>query len=138
MSKGFCQEKHGAYGIHARRKYSDLRSREGKHLKAIMDGIVSDLGGKDKLNSGQCLILDGLRSKIIIVQQIARYIDEQKTSLVNKQGELSSSILRSDFNMYSESIRRDLETLYIMRRRVKHSTYEKAIESLQRGKGGGV
>ena len=122
--------KHGAFGIHARKKYSDCRSREGKHLAATMAGIIADLGGKDKLNAGQKLILEGIRSKIIITMQINKYIDNQGVGLVSSGGELTS-ILQSSYNGYCEGIRRDLESLYLMRRTIKRSDYQKAIASIE-------
>jgi len=132
---GAAVEKHGAHAVHVRKRYNDGRSREGKRLKSIIDGLIRDLGG-GPLNRAQELILEGIKSKIIITLQISKYINENMGSIVSKQGELLP-VLRNDYNMYAESLRRDLETLFLMKRTVKHSDYEKAVEALQ-GKGIGI
>jgi hypothetical protein len=129
FQRGCCQEKHGVYGVHARKKYSDCRTREGKQLRDIVNGIVSDLGGKASLTTAQKLILNGIRSKLIVTQQISHFIDGQATGLVSAKGEIAS-ILQTSFYQYSEGIRRDLETLYLMKRTTNHSDYERAVKNL--------
>jgi len=108
--------RHGVYSQTVRQRYSDLRTNEGKRLKTVMDSIVDDLGGAEQLNSAQNVILGGLRSKFIVVFQIGKYLDRQ-FDIIDSNGELLAC-LKSNFLQYSESIRRDLETLYAVRKSI--------------------
>jgi len=121
-----------SYIEHFCHRFTDARTTDGRRLKAYINGLKKDLGGEDSLNQAQRIILDCLPTKIIIIWKISLYMDDNEGEVVSKNGRLMP-VLRTDYNLYSESIRRDLETLYLMRRSVKHSDYEKAIKDLQGG-----
>jgi hypothetical protein len=104
--------KHGATSYHIRRKYSDLRTREGKQLRGIMRDLADDLG---ELSAGQRLLLDSIRSRLIVLFQISKYADRQP-SLISPEGDLLPCLARS-YGTYAEGLRRDLETLYNATRR---------------------
>ena len=106
--------KHGAYSDTVRQRYSDLRTTEGKKLKSVIDSIINDLGGPTELNAAQNVVLGGLRGKFIVVFQISEYLDRQ-TSIIDNDGQLLAC-LGKNFLGYTDSIRRDLETLYGMSR----------------------
>jgi hypothetical protein len=112
--EGYHQQalKHGAYSATIRQKYSDRRTAQGKRLKAVEDDLVEDLGGPLEINAAQSVILGGLRSKFIVIFQIGDFLDRQ-TSIISKDGELMPCLGRN-FLSYTDSIRRDLETLYGM------------------------
>ena len=107
---GLQNLKHGRYSTTVRQRYSDLRTSEGRRLKAVIDALVHDLGGPEGINAAQNVLMGGLRSKFIVVFQIGNYLDKQ-TRIIDPHGELLAC-LSKDFLRYTESIRRDLETLY--------------------------
>jgi hypothetical protein len=93
---------------------------------------VENLGGESNLSNAQRLILDGIKSKLIVLLCISRFAD-QKMELVNEKGELLSA-LGKNFLSYSESVRRDVETLFAIKRRSLGSTYREALKALEDGK----
>ena len=102
------QLKHGAYSGTIRKRYSDLRTTEGRQLKQMMDELVDDLGGPEAISAKQKLILQNVRSKMIVLLQIGKYIDEQETLI--KDGRLLP-ILRESYSGYTETLRRDIQAL---------------------------
>ena len=100
---------HGAHSLTIRQRYSDLRTTEGRQLADIMNGLVDDLGGQGALTSVQTLTLENIRTKLIVLLQIGKYIDRQE-SIITSDGELLPCLGRG-FTAYSEAIRRDLEGL---------------------------
>ena len=91
-------------------RYSDLRTKEGKRLRAILDAITNDLGGQERLNGGPRLLLDTLQSKLIVVLHIGEYVDKQKR-IINKDGELLP-VFGKSYLAYLNSIRLTLAELY--------------------------
>jgi hypothetical protein len=100
--------KHGAYSKHFRKRYSDKRTREGKQLAAALQNLVTDIG--PNLSAGQCLLLDRIREKLIVLMQIGKYADQQ-LSLINEKGELLPCLGRN-YTSFSEALRRDVEAIY--------------------------
>lgn len=98
---------------HYRQRFLDGRSSEARRLKRVIDGLVSDLGGKENLTGAQRLILEGLREKIATVQAIGAHIDRQ-TALIGQDGELIPSLRRS-YIAYSNSVSRDVALLHGLR-----------------------
>jgi len=101
--------KSGAFSVHVRKRYSDKRTREGKQLERVMQGLTNDCGGASDLTASAMLILDSIRSKLIVLFQIGKYVDEQ-VSIVNDAGELIPCLGRN-YTAYSEGLRRDLQAL---------------------------
>ena len=124
--------KHGAYSRQIRLVYADGRTRKAKHLKAIMGELVADLGGAQELTAAQNLLLGNIRSKMIVLLEISRHMEEQ-TKIVDEKGELLPCLGRN-FTTYSESLRRDLEALFSIKRKKVPMSYGKALEALQGGK----
>ena len=79
--------KHGAFSQQVRQRYTDKRTKEGKALALVIKGLVADLGGANNLSSAQCLILDNIKSKLIVLFQIGKHVD-QRESIISDQGEL--------------------------------------------------
>ena len=98
---------HGAFAKHFRKRYSDLRTREGKRLKEVMDALVADLGGQPTIM--QQLGLGNIRTELIVLFQISKWIDKQE-SLIAPDGDLIP-VLRGSYLQYSNSLRADLESL---------------------------
>ena len=101
--------RHGAYSRHVRKRYTDGRTREGRQLRAVIDDLIDDLGGHEKLNAGQRLLLDTLESKLIVILQVSRYVDRQKDII--KGGELIP-VLGKNYLAYLNSLRLTLAELY--------------------------
>jgi len=110
--KGQWLRKHGAWSVHVRERYSDERTTEGKRLKAVIQGLADDHG--PDLTTAQCLLLDRIREKLIVLECIGRYVDKQKDA-VTKTGELLPC-LGKGYTVYAESLRRDLEALALTAR----------------------
>ena len=94
--------------------------------------LVADLGGPSELTSAQKLLLESIRSKLIVVFQISKYVDRQE-SIINDAGELLPCLGRH-YTTYAESLRRDLEALFSVKRRDAPPSYDKALRALQGGK----
>jgi hypothetical protein len=102
--------RHGAFSQHFRKRYSDARTTEGAALRAVAEGIADDLGGMANLTSGQRLILDRIKEKLIVLWQIGQYVDKQP-SVIMEDGSLLPCLGRN-YTGYSEAIRRDVLAIY--------------------------
>ena len=102
--------KHGAFSVQIRQRYSDKRTREGKQLAQIIKGLKEDLGGNGNIPMAAQIILDSIKSKIVVILQIGKYVDKQIELIDPKTGELLPCLGRN-FTAYTESLRRDLEAL---------------------------
>jgi hypothetical protein len=100
---------HGANSAHFRRRYSDGRTLEGKRLKSLMARIVNDIRGEDGLTVEQELRLGTIRTSLIVLFQIGKYIDQQPELITN--GDLIP-VLRNSYLRYSNSLREQLDGLY--------------------------
>lgn len=132
--RGKCNITHGAFSGNIRDRYSDLRTVEGQQLKAIMDEIVNDLGGPSELMGGQELLLSSIRSKVIIVLQIGRFVDRQM-DVIDPDGHLLGC-LGTHYLAYSNALRLDLLALYQMsdRKPTKNIDLDKYLAGKGNGK----
>jgi hypothetical protein len=125
--------KYGGYSGHIRQRYSDRRTKEGKQLASIMEALIEDLGGAADITAAQRLLLENIRSKLIVLLQISKYVDLQE-NIINSKGELLPCLGRG-YTTYSESLRRDLEALFSIKRKSTPLSYDKALKVLEGGKG---
>ena len=107
--KGRFAPTHGAYCQHFAKRYTDARTREGQRLKAVMDSLIDDLGGHENLTAGQRLLLDTIQSKLIVILQVGKYVDEQSELI--KDGQLIP-VLGKNYLAYLNSLRLALDQLY--------------------------
>lgn len=105
--------RHGMYSVQIRQRYSDRRTSEGAKLASIMKGLREDLGGNGHIPTAAHLLLDSIKSKIIVILQIGKFVDRQIDLIDQKTGELLPCLGRN-FTIYTESLRRDLEALAAM------------------------
>jgi hypothetical protein len=105
--------RHGAHSGTIRKKYSDKRTTEGKQLASIMKGLRDDFGGNGNIPMAAQIILDSIKSKVVVILQIGKYVDRQIELIDQKTGELLPCLGRN-FTSYTESLRRDLEALTAM------------------------
>jgi hypothetical protein len=102
--------RHGAYSKHFRKRYSDARTTEGRQLRAVINGLITDLGGMPNLTAGQLLILDRIKEKLVVLTQIGQYVDKQPSAITDG-GDLLPCLGRG-YTGYSEAVRRDVLALY--------------------------
>jgi hypothetical protein len=100
--------RHGFYSGNIRRRYADKRTREGKELAGIMKAMVADLGGDPSASQG--ILLSSIKSKLVILLQVSRFLDQQP-GVLTKDGSLLP-VLKNGFGHYSEALRRDLLALH--------------------------
>lgn len=124
--------KHGAHSGTIRKRYSDKRTTEGRQLATVMQRLVQDLGGAPEISAPQALLLDNIRSKLIVLFQISKYVDGQ-ASIINETGELLPCLGRN-YTVYTESLRRDLEALFSIKRKRAPLSYDKALKAIEGGK----
>ena len=98
---------HGAFSSTVRRRYTDLRTTEGRQLQGIIDRIRADLGGD--LDEMQNIILARIKEKLLILIQIGQYVDLQES--VIQDGDLIGC-LGSSYVAYDNSLTRSLTLLY--------------------------
>ena len=123
--------KHGAYSQVIRHRYTDNRFKEAKQLKTITQDLIQDLGGEANVSAAQRLLLENVRSKLIVLLQIGAYIGQQE-SIIDAEGNLLPCLAHG-YTTYAESLRRDLEALFAVKRKPDSMSYEKAMKALQRG-----
>lgn len=101
--------KHGIYPKISRRRFSDLRTREGKALNAILKGIVKEIG--PELDTRQSVILALISAKLIVVLQIQKYL-ETLPELVNQREGKVPYIIEHTFPRYYAGLIKLLDSLY--------------------------
>ncbi len=129
-SKGKFGLVHGARSAKVAERYSDLRTTEGQALQRTLDAIVSDLGGQQALNGSQRLLMDMLRSKLIVVAQVGKYIDTKKSLI--EDGQLIP-VLGKNYLSYFNTIRQTLQDLYKDYDPVKAVSREEWQKTVSRG-----
>jgi hypothetical protein len=121
--------KHGKRSRIVRRKFTDLRTREGKDLAATMQELADDLG---PISPGQKIILKNLAAKLAVTRAIAAWIDRQPSVVV--KGELLP-ILATSFVAYTGAIQRGVLALYDLAGKRPHRTVD--LQSYIEGKRAG-
>ena len=120
--------KHGGWSRHFRKRYGDKRTREGKRLDGAINALVEDLGGSESVSAAQRLLLDNIRSKLIVLFQISKFVDRQPDIIDKNTGKLLSC-LAHNFTSYSEALRRDLEALVKLSNNPKPPSLEDYIRT---------
>ncbi len=118
---------HGAYSTQIALKYMDRRTREGKQLKQVVSGLVADLGGESNISTAQRLLLDSIRAKLVVVMQISKWVAAQPL-VIDSSGNLPSCLAQV-FTRYSDSLRRDLEVLFSVKRSSKPVTLDEYLKT---------
>ena len=121
---------HGIYSKTIYKRYSDLRTREGKALQAILDAIKEDIGSE--LDARQNLILALIRSKLIVVMQIGTYLESAAQIIDYNEGK-APPVIAQTFPSYTKGLTQLLNELYGDNRikGKKGITYEDVLESIK-------
>ena len=99
--------KHGAYSLTTRKRYTDLRTVEGRHLQNVINNIKDDLG--NDLDQRQLILLDRIKEKLIVLMQIGDYINRQPSVI---KDDALISCLGSGYVAFDNSLTRTLTLLY--------------------------
>lgn len=98
--------KHGEKSRVVRRRFTDLRTSQGRELARILGELEDDLGS---LSGGQRILMGNLAAKLAIVRSISAWIDRQ-TSIV-ADGKLLP-IVETGFMGYMNAVERTVVLLY--------------------------
>jgi hypothetical protein len=112
---GQCHTSHGVSNKTVRKRYTDLRTTEGKQLQAIIEGFTADCGGPECLDSRQQVLLAIIRTKLITILIISDYVDRQiSDDRLIVEGELIPILggPRHGLLGFAESLKKDLDSLY--------------------------
>jgi len=100
---------HGIYSKIIQKRYSDLRTREGKALLTIMQAIEKDIG--KPFDARQSLLISLIRSKVIVIMCIGKYLESIPEIVDYEKGTVASVVDRTFFAA-SASLRSALNELY--------------------------
>lgn len=117
----------GPKSEYVRRRFTDMRTREGKALLDTINGLRDDLG---TVSRGQEIILANLSAQLSVVRAISRWIDRQE-SVIGRDGRLLH-ILQANFITYCNAIQRSVRELYDLAGKKPQRTVD--LESYLAGK----
>lgn len=101
--------RHGVFSTVVRKKYKDKRTLEGKAVHSIMKAIEKDIG--KPFDARQSLLISLIRSKVIIVMQIGKYLESQEEIVDYEKGTVPHVVDKTFFHA-SNSLRGALNELY--------------------------
>jgi hypothetical protein len=123
--------KHGVYSSMIRNRYADRRTREGRGLQAIIDAIKEDIG--KPFDARQSLLISLIRSKVVIIMQIGRYL-ECKEEIVDYDAGTVPPVVDKTFFTASASLRSALSELYTGKNAKARGkkTYEQIVDEMKK------
>jgi hypothetical protein len=123
--------RHGVYSRVIHNRYADRRTREGKTLQAILDAILEDIG--PELDARQSLLMSLIRSKVIVIMCIGKYLESVEEIVDYEQGTVPH-VVDKTFFYASASLRSALGELYATgngKNRGK-KTYEEIVSEMNK------
>jgi hypothetical protein len=122
---------HGVYSQTIRNRYADKNTPEGKSLQAIMNGIEKDIG--KPFDARQSLLMSLIRSKVIIITQIGKYLESQESIVDYEKGSVPHVVDKTFFTA-SSSLRSALNELYISKNANARGkkTYEDLVKEMKK------
>jgi hypothetical protein len=126
---------HGASSKTVAAKYDDLRTQRGKALKETIDALTEHYGGAEMISAPMSIIIDAaVRPKIIILLQIANWVNKQtEDRIVDSEGRVPD-VLSRVYIAYTNALRRDLESLSNMSKEQGQRIKPPSISDLIEGK----
>jgi hypothetical protein len=123
--------RHGIYSRVIHNRYADRRTREGRGLQAIIDAIKEDIGSE--LDARQNLILALIRSKLIVVMQIGKYLESIPEIVDYNHGTVPPVVDKTFFHA-SGSLRSALNELYATAngKNKDKKTYEQIVSEMKK------
>jgi hypothetical protein len=112
MDKVHGNVTHGAASGTVAQKYDDLRTQRGKALKETLDALILHFGGAQGVSAPMQILIDSaVRPKLIVLMQIGNWVNRQSEErIVDKAGNVPD-VLSRVYLAYTNSLRRDLESL---------------------------
>lgn len=116
---------HGGYSLVSKHLAGilDMRTTDGRMLKAFRLGMLQDLGGEENISTAQLALLDRAEEILIVLKKMSEHVAregvmEKGYVTKNKKGETVEIVgvdvqrcLRGSFLAYSNSFRRILESM---------------------------
>jgi hypothetical protein len=120
---------HGAASVTVAQRYDDLRTEEGKALKAAIDSLMDHYGGPEAISSPMQITIDaGIRPKLIVLTQISRWVNKQ-SEIVDAQGNVPD-VLSRVYIAYTNSLMRDLQALSNMAKEAGSNVRPPSIDDI--------
>ena len=113
-------------------KLPDRRTHFGRHIAAVEQNILDDLGGPGALTQKQRLLLDRIIEKLIFLERIGAWSMEQER-IVDSKGELLPCLGKS-YIAFNNALRLDLQALYEGVNKTRSPSYKQALQALEGGK----
>lgn len=115
-------------------RYCDNRCPESRALNGVLKGIAKDIG--PDLDNRQSVLLNLLRSKLIVVMQINKYLETTPEEMSFLSGK-ASGVIEKTLPTYSKAISRILHELYFVHKPKArgYKTYDQILRSLRRKDG---
>ena len=106
------RQKHGGYTYLTQGTLPENRRYIERHLTAIREGLIADLGPQEQdLTTAQAILIDRVVTKMGVVRCVEEYIRENTVF----EGKRLAPVLRESYLKYSTSITNDLRALGIKR-----------------------
>lgn len=102
-------KRHGAYSFIVRGQLPQHRAYLLQYLTDCRQGLINDLGGSERLSTGQTILIDRVIGKLGIARVIEEHIKENGAF----QRDRLSPVLERSYLAYSNSLRLDLLALGI-------------------------
>jgi hypothetical protein len=112
MNKVHGSVKHGANSTTVAQRFDDKRTGQGRALHEAITSLVGHFGGPEQVTPPMQILIDSaVRPKLIILLTISRWVNRQaEDGIVDKNGDVPN-VLGKHYLAYTNSLRRDLESL---------------------------
>lgn len=101
---------HGVESRTVRQRFDDKRTGQGRALHEALTALAQHFGGPEAVSSPMSLLIYScIRPKLIVLMQIGIWVNKQ-TEIVRPDGTIPA-VLGANYLAYTNSLRRDLETL---------------------------
>lgn len=122
------------HGVHSKwvlNRYANPSTAEGKSLKAVMNAIEKDIG--KPFDARQSLLMSLIRSKVVIIMQIGKYLESKEEIIDYDQGKVPYVVDRTFFHA-SASLRQALNELYNGKNAnaMGKRTYDEIVKEMQK------
>lgn len=120
---------HGARSATVRQRFDDKRTGQGKALHEAVNTLVAHFGGPESISSPMQIIIDSAVSpKLIVLMCISEWVNTQ-TSIIDSAGGIPN-VLGKSYLAYTNSLRRDLESLATMSKDADNAAKPPKLEDL--------
>jgi hypothetical protein len=101
---------HGVESSTVRKRFDDRRTAQGAALHETINSLLAHFGGPDNVSSPMSILIDSaVRPKLIVLMLISEWVNKQ-SEIVSSDGTIPN-VLGANYLAYTNSLRRDLESL---------------------------